>query len=107
MGIKNLTKLIKAVAPNALRQIDFALLNGKRVAVDANLFVHKFLHGAEANSTRAMYGFLELNDWFVKFGVQAVFVFDGRKLDAKQPEMRRRYFKRKKLVTRMQDCKSK
>ena len=106
MGIKNLTKLIRQFAPNAIQQQDISTYAGKRVAVDANLFVYKFLHGPDAHPSRALYGFLDLERWFRKFDIRAVYVFDGRKLEAKKPEIERRYYKRKRLVSRAQECRS-
>lgn len=105
MGIKNLTKLIKAHAPEAMRQVDISAYKGKRVAVDGNLFVYKFLHGHDANPNRALYGFLELARWFRRFQIEPIFVFDGRKLEAKRVEIERRWCKRKRLLCRVEECR--
>jgi flap endonuclease-1 len=107
MGIRNLTKLIREFAPNSIRQLDMSALQGKRVAVDANLFAYKFSHGPEAHATRAFYGFLDLVRWFKQYDIEAVFVFDGQtKLEAKRPEIERRCVKRKRLMNRVQECRT-
>lgn len=106
MGIKCLTKLLRTFAPDSIRQVDLSAYAGKRVAVDANIHLYRYLRGPDQNPSRALYGFLDLARWFRRFDIEAVFVFDGQvKLTAKQPEIERRYNKRKRLIDRADSCR--
>jgi len=105
MGVKNLSKLIRQYAPAAMCNVSLAEYRGKCVAVDANIFVYKFLHGVDTHANAALYGFLDLDRWFRKHGVDAIYVFDGNKLEAKRSEIKRRWTKRRKLMHRVEECK--
>ena len=43
MGIKGLTQLIKQNSPDAIETINIHKLSGKRIAIDASLFMYKML----------------------------------------------------------------
>lgn len=105
MGVKNLSKLIRQYAPAAMCNVSLAEYRGKCVAVDANIFVYKFLHGVDTHANAALYGFLDLDRWFRKHDIEAIYVFDGNKLEAKRSEIKRRWTKRRKLMHRVEECK--
>lgn len=43
MGIKNLTKLIADLAPEAIKEQALAELTGRKVAIDASMAIYQFL----------------------------------------------------------------
>ena len=44
MGIKSLTKLIKQKAPDSIVTSQYHKLSGKRIAIDASLYIYQCFH---------------------------------------------------------------
>jgi flap endonuclease-1 len=73
MGIRNLTSIINKNYGECLtRHISY--LKGKKLAIDANLYLYKYLYG---NGNHLQNIFLMINK-FNKFKIDLLFVFDGK-----------------------------
>jgi flap endonuclease-1 len=90
MGIKNLMKLIKRHSPASVSSINISNLDGKKVAVDANLFIYKSVfalrgglgkdmeydvNGKKKKVTHLYIMFIRLYG-MLKKGMKPIFVFD-------------------------------
>ncbi len=73
MGIRNLTSIINKNYGECLTR-HLSYLKGKRIAIDANLYLYKYLYG---NGNHLQNLFLMINK-FNKFKVNLLFVFDGK-----------------------------
>lgn len=78
MGVHGLYDLINKRAPSGITQETFPFLSGKSAALDANLFMCRFLYGANGTTAkdieRSMEAFYEAAQ---KYGLTLLFVFDG------------------------------
>lgn len=90
MGIKHLNRFVKQECPDAIRSIAFAELSGKVVAVDASIYMYRFL--ADQALLENMYTMVSL---LQMRGVVPVFIFDGKPPDEKRNSLnKRKYLKR-------------
>jgi len=89
MGIKGLNQLIREKANAGIKEVCLEKYRGKKAAVDANLYLYKFLYG-KANHIDGL--FLMINK-LRKFGIEPIFVFDG-----KAPEEKRVTIEERKMV---------
>lgn len=79
MGITGFYKFLKDNCPQELIdvQINFNNLRGKRVAIDANAFVYKFLYGRDKNYNYIIQ-FVSLYVEFLNYKIDPIFIFDGK-----------------------------
>lgn len=89
MGIKNLNQLIKKHAPEAIKEIYFQDLSGKRIAIDAYEMMYKFKTMAKTQA-----GFLSMiynfSNKLLQSDIKAIFVLDGKPLQHKHAARRQR-----------------
>lgn len=103
MGIKGLTKLIKANAPDAIKQVPtLDSYRGKVIAFDASLHIYQLmtsikttetgdiLKDGEGNTTNHIQGLLSRVSRLLHAGVKPVFVFDGKPPSAKYIVLQKR-----------------
>lgn len=75
MGIKGLNKIIKQLAPESTTSEHISAFRGKKVAIDSEILVHKFV--SPDNHNAHVFGFLTNMMWYLRHGVTPVYVFDG------------------------------
>ena len=93
MGIKNLAKIIRSVAPNAVKEISMESLRGTTISIDVPIFMYKFTY---INPTDPLEGFRMQLETFKNLEITPIYVFDGKTAPVKEPEMiKRREMKRK------------
>jgi flap endonuclease-1 len=80
MGIKGLNQVIREKANEGISTVYLEKYRGKKAAIDANLYLYKFLYG-KANHIDGL--FLMINK-LRKFGIEPIFVFDGKAPDEKR-----------------------
>lgn len=101
MGIRDLKKLLNARAPDAFRTVAFDTYAGRRVAVDASVYMFRYKMSLGAN--KWLEGFMDLVHTLVRFQVVPVIVFDGKspveKLGEKQRRKNSRQDTKKRLAT--------
>ena len=95
MGIKGLTALLSAHAPNAIKEHDIKTLFGRKVAIDASMSIYQFLIAVRqkdgemlmndaGETTSHLMGFFYRTIRIVENGIKPAYVFDG-----KPPEMKK------------------
>ncbi len=93
MGIKNLSKILKKIAPNSVTEITLNDLRGKTVAIDVPIFMYKFHYVDPANPLQ---GFKNQLKTMKEYEIHPIYIFDGAAAPSKIPELeKRREIKRK------------
>ncbi|KAL7751965.1 hypothetical protein RI367_002491 [Sorochytrium milnesiophthora] len=77
MGIHNFLKIIRECAPQAYRQISMSELRGRRIVLDANLFVWRFMTGPTSIRNKHLQYTSDMVDYLRYHDIRPVFVFDG------------------------------
>ncbi|KAL7747776.1 hypothetical protein RI367_006900 [Sorochytrium milnesiophthora] len=77
MGIRGFMDVIKENAPQAYRPISMAELRGKKLAIDANLFIWRFLASPADVENKHLQYTSDMVDFLRFHGVEPIFVFDG------------------------------
>jgi flap endonuclease-1 len=89
MGIKGLTQLIKQNSPDAIETINLHKLSGKRVAIDASLFMYKMLINVrrsdqsyftseEGKVVSHITGIFYKTTNYLAVNITPIYVFDGK-----------------------------
>lgn len=73
MGIRNLNRFFRDNAADAIKIISLSELSGKKIAVDINIYMHKY--AAEGTLIENIYYMLAL---FRHYSITPIFVFDGK-----------------------------
>jgi flap endonuclease-1 len=94
MGIRNLYKIIQTKAPNSLQTKPLSAFIGYRVAIDASIFLYKFMY-VYGN---VIDGLTRLTTILLKNGILPVYVFDGKPPKEKSDVLKERKEKRDELV---------
>ncbi|KAL5717201.1 Elongation of fatty acids protein 2 [Ranunculus cassubicifolius] len=105
MGIKGLTKLLAANAPNSMQERTFDTYAGREIAIDASTSIYQFLIVVGRNGTQMLtneagqvtshlQGMFARTIWLLEIGLKPVFVFDGKPPDLKRQELAKRSAKR-------------
>ena len=95
MGIKGLTQLIKLNAPDAIETTNLYKLSGKKVAIDASIFMYKMLINMRSSNGKYFTNkegkiVSHINGIFYKtinylsLNIEPIYVFDGKPPDNKQ-----------------------
>ena len=79
MGIKNLNRFFKDNASSSINSINLEELAGKKIAVDINIYMHKYV--SENSLIENMYLMLSV---FRYYNITPVFIFDGKPPSAKK-----------------------
>lgn len=103
MGIKGLNKLIRDVCPNVFHNGNLASFRESIVAVDASLYMYKFVATAGSQWLRC---FITMIVTLQKYRIKPIFVFDGEAPPEKEIEWHRRSDKRDSVRRRIKDLKS-
>ncbi len=94
MGIQNLSKILKAKAPNAMAKRSLSSYMGYRVAIDTSIFLYKymFIYG------NVIDGLTRLTLVLLQNGILPVFVLDGKPPKEKSELLKERKEKREELM---------
>ncbi len=104
MGIKNLNKLVKRLAPGAVRDtFRISMLRSRKVAVDTNLYLYKY---KVALGDNWLDGFINLVNCFRRRGAHLVFVMDNKYPVEKLNEQQKRREQRQKGVDKLEELRS-
>ena len=105
MGIKDLSKLISDEAPGAVKENKYESYFGRKIAVDASMFIYSFLavvgrQGQETLTTETgeetshIQGMYYRAVRMLEEGIKPVFVFEGKPPELKREELMKRSMKR-------------
>ena len=75
MGIKKLNKFWLSIYPESINKIHIKKLQGKKIAIDFNLYLYRFL----LSNTGYLKCLFNQILKFLKFGIIPIYVFDGNK----------------------------
>lgn len=103
MGIRDLSKLIDRFAPRATRSVFDKEVRGMRWAIDANLFMYRFMTAKPHIEGRHVERFRRFVDWLRSMGVVPTFVFDGESPELKTLELKTRREQKKKATNHLRD----
>lgn len=88
MGIKGLMPFLKKRCPNVFRSINLSELHNKRIAIDAPLYLYRFMYCGSREI--AFQRFRNQIQAFREAGVSVCYVFDGKPLPCKVEEQKSR-----------------
>jgi len=104
MGIKGLTQLIKINAPQAIETTNLHKLSGKKVAIDASLFMYKmlinmrkndqsYLTGKDGKIVSHITGIFYKTANYMNLNITPIYVFDGKPPVNKEETIKQRHQK--------------
>lgn len=99
MGIKNLNSLIEIRSPNGVKTCSLSAFQGKRIAIDANVYLYKYMYG----KTTPIDGIFFMVNKFKKFGITPVFIFDGKPPTEKDVTIFQRRQLKSKIESKIQE----
>jgi flap endonuclease-1 len=102
MGVKNLNTLIEKFSPNGKIRKHLSEFSGLTLAIDTNVYLYKYLYG-KSNHIDGM--FFMVNK-FKKFGINPIFIFDGKPPEEKINTITNRRENKLKLHERIMDLKA-
>jgi len=104
MGIKGLTQLIKQNSPNAIETMNLHKLSGKKVAIDASLFMYKmlinmrgtnqsYLTSKDGKVVSHITGIFYKTSNYLAVNITPIYVFDGKPPQNKDDVLKNRHEK--------------
>jgi flap endonuclease-1 len=105
MGIKQLKKIIKKYAPNAIIPFDLCDLKGKKIAIDSSILLYRFRYRYNSDNFHIL-GFTSKIKELADLGVEPYFVFDGTPPKAKERVLSERSELRKKQISKLTEIES-
>jgi hypothetical protein len=85
MGVKQLNSYLKKYCNNGLKKINLYELKNKNIAIDASIYIYKYL------TTNTLYeSIFNMCFRFRQFNINAVFIFDGKPPKEKEAELKKR-----------------
>ncbi len=115
MGIKDLSKLIADVAPQAIKENEIKNYFGRKVAIDASMSLYQFLiavrsegaqlTSADGETTSHLMGTFYRTIRMVENGIKPVYVFDGKPPVMKAGELEKRTERRAEAEAALEKAK--
>ena len=100
MGIKNLTALIKSKSPESIETKGLYSFKDKKIAIDASILIYKslsnvrkdnsYLTNKEGKVVSHIFGLFHKVIQFLSFGIEPIFVFDGKPPEEKKEVLNER-----------------
>ena len=102
MGVNGLLKFIRQKSPGLIVEIPIESLFGQRIAVDASVYLYKFVCIENSGGTKWYDMFFNLVVWLRSQNIRPVFVFDGKPPDEKTETQQKRRDTRKDTMEKIQ-----
>jgi len=96
MGIRHLNRYIQRKCSSAIREISLADLNGKKVAVDASIYMYRF-----ESEEYLISGMYQMAMIMRKCNITPVFVFDGKPPQSKMSLLKQRQAEKRKAESEL------
>lgn len=106
MGIKNLTKLIKSISPDLIRDAELSQFAGKRFAIDTSIYMYRFMYALKLNKIPGgspVEGFVRQASALVNSGIIPLYVFDGKPPEEKRDTIKERIERKEKTVGKIDE----
>jgi 5'-3' exonuclease len=98
MGVKQLNSYLKKYCNNGLKKINLYELKNKNIAIDASIYIYKYL------TTNTLYeSIFNMCFRFRQFNINAVFIFDGKPPKEKEAELKKRSYDKKKAEKKFKE----
>jgi len=117
MGIKDLTKLIKENAPEAIKLVSKKSFKGKVIAIDSSVLIYQFLaqvriggqtlQNENGEDTSHIQGLLNRATNLIIMGIKPIFVFDGKPPEFKYGTLEKRTAAKEKAKEKLEEAKEK
>jgi flap endonuclease-1 len=102
MGVKDLTKIAKKYAPDALESKEYKDFAGETWAIDASIFFYRFCHDPTNKKPNPhIDGFYQLIFRLLSNGIKPIIVFDGKKPQQKLHTLKVRRKQREKNMDKV------
>lgn len=92
MGVKLLNTFLRKKYPRVIREIHWRNFYGKKIVIDTNNYIYKFL-----SEDNLLGGFIRMCDLFKYFNILPLFIFDGKPSKEKREEINHRKKTRQKM----------
>jgi flap endonuclease-1 len=109
MGIKNLMKLLKSVAPETNKKIELSKFSGKKFAIDTSIYMYRFMYSLKLNGIpdgSPLDGFIRQASTLINLGIVPLYVFDGKPPKEKKDTIKDRIEKKDKTVNKINELNS-
>ncbi len=103
MGIKQLNKILRRVAPDAIKERSIHDYTHSKIAIDSSILIYKYRYAAQGSEDSHIHGFIQRACFYLKRGILPVFVFDGIPPDAKRETLDKRSNQKFKIESRIKD----
>ena len=103
MGIRNMNKLIRAIAPECIREFHLAELKGQRLVVDALIFIYEVKYRMKVTKSTFRYVFQQKLIPLMEQTKSIIFVFDGKKVKEKNYTVWKRKMEKHKLKMKLKN----
>ena len=102
MGIKDFTKLIQKLAPDAIENKQYSEFAGETWAIDASIFFYKFSYNPESKKPNShIDGFYRLIYRLYKHGIRPILILDGETPSEKLHTLKKRKQQRQKNIDKI------
>ncbi len=101
MGIRDLKQLIKRFAPQAITKRHLSHYKGKRMAIDISIYLYRF-KAKQTHDTEFIGYFVKQILKLRKYGIEPVYVFDGKPPKAKEGTLGKRTKRKNEMKNEIQ-----
>ena len=101
MGIKGLSQWLKKMIPDVAKEVELKEFSGTRVAVDASVYLYKFISVSNTYNANWFDMFLNLIIWLRQNNIRPVFIFDGPPPKQKERTKHKRSVNKHKLEQKL------
>jgi 5'-3' exonuclease len=106
MGIKGLPAWLRKNIPDVIHTVPLDLFSGQRIAVDASIYLYKFVCVSNAGKGNYFDMFLNMIIWLRKKNIRPIFVFDGKPPPQKDRTKEKRRENKEKLKSKVVELES-
>jgi len=104
MGIKQLNKIIKRVAPTAIKEKSIHEYIHSKIGIDSSILIYKYRYASQGSDDCShIHGFIQKACFYLKRGILPVFIFDGVPPEAKKNTLDKRSKQKSKIEGRIKD----
>ena len=104
MGIRSLNTVVKKYASDSIKENPIKHYSGTKIAIDCSILIYKYVHMSKVPNSHII-GFANRINYYMKYDILPVFVFDGTPPDAKKNVLQKRQNNRKKIQDKINDLK--
>ncbi|KKK72443.1 hypothetical protein LCGC14_2903830, partial [marine sediment metagenome] len=97
MGIKDLCQFLRKTAPDLVVEVPLSSLSGQRLAVDASIYLYKFICIDNQFKGQWIDMFINFIVWLRRNNIRPVFVFDGKPPKQKERTQKERRANRNRI----------